>query len=643
MAREGGVYIMNARQKSTTNLLDGICRICPAHWAAFLKLRDGLWTLTDSAGLNRSSKGHLLHFVAQPAISGWISGGMQTRRMRHRSLKGDADSLGSQQVYLFCASSSERALLVGSDGLTGQAQELLRLVVEHTAHPPLQDRAFPPTEVDQPRSAAQDGNLALIDDLLSQISRFCDQPGSAQRSSEKLIALLHSPEASEWQYSYLLEEALVNLLSNTLQNAKRKRQLEDEAHQRRVVHETALDIIADYDLDILLHNVVRRAKTLLHAPGAELGLLEADGQSIRLEISDNPWESFKGLELPVGEGLAGQVLLTGQTIRVKDYEQWEYRLKSAPSIPFRAAIGTPLLFKGEVIGVLIVMDDHPEREFTEDDLKSIELLAPTVAIAIRNAELYDELQQRSEAQRQAESLLVQSEKLATTGRLMASIAHEINNPLQALHNCLYLADHSELEPAERSRYLAMARSELDRLVNIAQRMLDFYRPTARDRQSTDLNHLVLRTMALVKPQLQNQAVEGHLELGQDLPKVLVVADQIQQVLLNLILNAVQAMPQGGKLIIRTARCEVPPSGRRRKNTSMEPRAVEIIVRDSGYGVAQQDRERIFDPFVSTKDGGLGLGLPVSYGIIQAHGGSLSLVVDEQPGACFRIIIPEDKI
>jgi len=328
-------------------------------------------------------------------------------------------------------------------------------------------------------------------------------------------------------------------------------------------------------------------------------------------------------------------------LRVADYNAWSERLWPGTQVEFKSAAGIPLLLKGQVIGTLVVMDDHPDREFTEADIETLELIARNISLAIQNARLYRELQERMDALRQAENRLVQSERIAVAGRLTASIAHEINNPLQALQNCLYLADRNDLSSANRQKYLSMARTEMERLASTVQRMLDFYRPGVRDRQATDVNQLITRIISLVEPQLTRNKIQVTTELAQDLPKVMVVPSQIQQVLLNLILNSMEAMPKGGLISFQTQLCESITPTRRKSRKPTRPVGVEILLTDSGPGISPAERERIFEPFYSSKDSGLGLGLSVSYGIIQAHGGMLSVVSKPQPGACFRIALPEE--
>jgi signal transduction histidine kinase len=165
-------------------------------------------------------------------------------------------------------------------------------------------------------------------------------------------------------------------------------------------------------------------------------------------------------------------------------------------------------------------------------------------------------------------------------------------------------------------------------MNTVQRMLDFYRPGAVDRKPEDMNELVNRVLLLMERQFHEQNIALHVKLAKRLPQVLVVGDQIQQVFLNLILNAMEVMPNGGELFIEV------------QTTRKE---VEVILEDTGPGISEDERQRIFEPFVSTKEDGIGLGLAVSYGIIAAHGGNLELAPGRGRGACFRVSLPRGEM
>jgi signal transduction histidine kinase len=274
--------------------------------------------------------------------------------------------------------------------------------------------------------------------------------------------------------------------------------------------------------------------------------------------------------------------------------------------------------------VLVAARSAGEAIFRESDLEIFAILARQAAVALENARLHTELRAYIRQVEESQRALIQAEKMTIAGRLTASIAHEINNPLQSVSNCLHLAGRKELSPGERQEYLELAQNEMDRLMSTVQRMLDYYRPGALDRKPIDLNELVQKVIALVSRQLDEHKIRIYTRLSNKMSPVLAVGDQIQQVLLNLVLNSMEAMPEGGKLFIETTQ---------RKDNA------EVLVEDTGPGVAMEERQHIFEPFVSTKEGGTGLGLAVSYGIISAHGGSLELAEGRGRGACFKIVLP----
>jgi len=187
-----------------------------------------------------------------------------------------------------------------------------------------------------------------------------------------------------------------------------------------------------------------------------------------------------------------------------------------------------------------------------------------------------------------------------------------------------LAGREDLPAEKRREYFDLARNELERLMKTMQRMLDFYRPGSAKVEQVDILELLQHVLSLTSQQLGQRHIDIQTDLPESLPAVYAVSSQIQQIFFNLILNALDAMPAGGSLEIRA----------RERN-----QGVEITFQDSGPGIAEEKRNNIFEPFFSTKEGGTGLGLTVSYNIVTAHGGILDLVNGNKPGACFRLFLP----
>ncbi len=224
--------------------------------------------------------------------------------------------------------------------------------------------------------------------------------------------------------------------------------------------------------------------------------------------------------------------------------------------------------------------------------------------------------------------LIQAEKMAAVGRLAASLAHEINNPLQAIQNSLHLALHQGLDDARKRQFLEMAQQEVGRLVQIVRRMLDFYRPSSAKRV-VDLNRPVEDALAIASKRLQQAHIEVVSRLTPNLAPVRGAPNQLTQVFLNLIINAIEAMPNGGTLWVGTANHD-------------ERQQVVAAFRDSGSGIAPEMRERLFEPFNTSKATGTGLGLAISYGIVERHGGGIVVEMPPSGGTTFIVRLPQMK-
>ena len=232
-------------------------------------------------------------------------------------------------------------------------------------------------------------------------------------------------------------------------------------------------------------------------------------------------------------------------------------------------------------------------------------------------------------QKQTEAALVQAEKLAAVGRLAASISHEINNPLEAVTNLLYLIRHQTL-PDEARTYLLLAEQEIARVSQIAAQTLRFHRQSTRARAVTP-RELIEPVLALYQGRLNNSHIDVHVH-ALEAQSVTCMEGDIRQVLNNLVANAIDSMRRGGKLVIRA---------RNTRRRGVE--GVRIAIADTGHGMPESTRRRIFEPFYTTKGiNGTGLGLWISCGIIEKHRGCIAVrssVVPERQGTVFSVFLP----
>lgn len=428
----------------------------------------------------------------------------------------------------------------------------------------------------------------------------------------------------------VLMESLAGILSSMMMKARRYRELQVKVGHLQAVRQTALDISGDLDLDVLLKRVTLRALELAQAKGAILGLVDKDSQTVQNLIFELPWPGRRFNSVALGAGVMGRVAATGEPLNVADYNNWPGRLDSEEPFPMTAVAAVPLKWKGEVLGALMVMDDQPGREFQDEERQLLELLAPQVAVSVRNARLYQELGERIAAQELAERRMLHSARLAALGEMAAGVAHELNNPLTTVSGFVELALEELPEDLPQRSELALVLNEARRAREVVRRLLDFARQSEKLRVVCDLNDLAGEVLSLIQHQVQISGIQIQVNLGRSLPPITVDPNQVKQVLLNLIQNACQAMPEGGELAVRTA-----------ADTRHEQNWLTIAVRDSGEGIPAQILDRIFEPFFTTRPlgKGTGLGLSVSYGLIADHGGFIDVQSEPGKGSCFTIWLP----
>jgi len=222
--------------------------------------------------------------------------------------------------------------------------------------------------------------------------------------------------------------------------------------------------------------------------------------------------------------------------------------------------------------------------------------------------------------------LLRSAKLASMGELVAGVAHEINNPLTGILMFASLSSKTPGLPPQVKENLDMIVSETGRCAKIVRGLLEFARESFPEKRQDSINRIIHQTLSLVSQQIIFQDVEITCNCEETLPELELDTDQLQQVFFNMFINAGQAMPDGGSLTITTKR--------------VEDYAVQIIVEDTGTGISSENLDKVFDPFFSTKtQQGFGLGLSVSYGIIQNHGGVVDVQSSEGKGTRFSIFLP----
>jgi len=388
-------------------------------------------------------------------------------------------------------------------------------------------------------------------------------------------------------------------------------------------------VTSSLELDEVLEATMEGIREILQVEAGSLILVDDDIGGVVFRKALTPEQGWiTGRTIQPEQGIVGYVVQTGEPKLVNNVERdphFSIEVDEEMGFTSRSILCVPLKVRDQAIGAIEVINKL-DGAFTKQDLELLQAMAASVAVAVDNANLYSELADFAKELERSQAQLVQAEKMAAIGRLAASIAHEINNPLQAIHNSLHLGLHQGLRDDRRWEYLSMAQVEVQRLIEIVQRMLDFYRPSRGGTVPTDLNGVAENVLALAQKRLQHGAISVHTNLSPDLPLVPVVADQITQVFLNIVINAVEAMPSGGDLWLETS-------------VSEDGKWVMASFEDAGLGMSSEQMANLFEPFYTTKPDGTGLGLAISYGIVERHGGTIEVSSQPGHGVTFLVKLP----
>jgi signal transduction histidine kinase len=280
-----------------------------------------------------------------------------------------------------------------------------------------------------------------------------------------------------------------------------------------------------------------------------------------------------------------------------------------------------------VIGTLNMFFRHPHA-VEKEQIDRLTAFANQASIAIQNASLYKELETSLAQEHALRTRLIQSEKFAAMGRLLASVAHELNNPLQTIKNCLFLTRQDSEPDSPVQEYLDMAFSETARLSKLVGQLRELYRPRAENiTKPYVFAEIVEEVHNLLKPHLAQQKVTWVQKAGFEDAKIRCNLDQIKQVLINISMNGIEAMqPNGGTLEVGLS-------------LSGETDMVAVYFHDSGPGIAPEVLKNLFEPFVTTKSSGLGLGLSICYELIQRHHGQITVDTQLDQGTTFTVWLP----
>ena len=410
-----------------------------------------------------------------------------------------------------------------------------------------------------------------------------------------------------------------NEASRVLENMWMIQQLRKKADQLQSLVLLSQDISGTRKFDEVLETISREGLLLLGCRLSAFFLYDEKEDVLQLQtLQDrNGTRSYQEMLKPA-DSLLGSALRGHRQVQTSDLLRTEehHFMDLIRSENLHSMLVTPVVFEDVPIGMITHYMDHPHR-FHDDEKMIARALADLGAIAIENARLYGRVFESEESMRK-------SERLTTLGTLAAEIAHEIRNPLMVVRLLFDSLNLGQEEDENKTQDLTVIREKLNHLEQIAGRILEFGKSRESFRKETKIREILDEAVLLVRLKLEQSRISLCWGNRAEDEVVFVDKGQIQQVLLNLILNAVEVMPNGGDLFL---------------DTQMMDGRVHILVKDQGSGISENLRDRIFESFLTGKKDGTGLGLTISKRIMRAHDGDLELADTGDHGSTFRLILP----
>ena len=412
---------------------------------------------------------------------------------------------------------------------------------------------------------------------------------------------------------------MANEASRVLENMWMIQQLRRKAEQLQTLVLVGQDIAGKHEVEEVLSTITREALLLLDCKLSAFFLYDEQKDLLLLHsLQDQNGTRLMEESLKPADSILGTSLRSHRQVQTRDLLRTEehHFISLIRDENLHSMLVSPVVYKDDPIGVLSLYLDSQHR-FNDDEKLIARALADLGAIAVQNARLYGRVFDSEESLRK-------SERLTTLGTLAAEIAHEIRNPLMVirlLFDSLNLVEADE----QKNKDLSVIREKLDHLEQIAGRILDFGKSREAFRTKLSLQEIINDAVLLVRLKLKQSQVVLEIDEFEEVLIVYVDKGQIQQALLNLMLNALVAMPAGGKLTLKS-------------DKSDEGKAL-IFVSDTGSGISPELQGKIFDSFLTGTSEGTGLGLSISKRILKAHDGDLELVESGSKGTVFKISLP----
>jgi PAS domain S-box-containing protein len=419
-----------------------------------------------------------------------------------------------------------------------------------------------------------------------------------------------------------------------------QQQIEKRNIRLDILNSISKTVSSSLNLDEILRSTIDKTLEVLESDSVRIYLLDKKREILKLvahkglsaKLINEPFMQYR----KPGDGLLGQTIIDGETRLVDNFlRAQDTYVDSIIEEGLHTSAYIPLSTKGELTGVMCVSSHYP-IEFAAGYIEFLTAIGNQIGVAVDHAALYENIKTAYEDLKHAQEQIVHTEKLASLGKLAATIAHEINNPLAAvltyIRLMIKLKNRDKFSPERQediSRYLGTMESETARCGEIVKNLLAFSRQSKITIKNHNVADIIDKTLSLIAHDLEMKGIQLEKNIEPTLPDVQCDFQQIQQALLNLMYNASDAMVEGGNLTVAANR------------KAGAEKFLDVLVSDTGCGIIEEDKEKIFDPFFTTKKEGknVGLGLSVVYGIVTRHNGKIDVESEPGKGSTFKISLP----
>lgn len=411
-------------------------------------------------------------------------------------------------------------------------------------------------------------------------------------------------------------------------------------NQSKDIYQQELDTILKFSalinssLNIIevLDNAMKWAEEFIDAEASSVYELEEDNNELSIRLARGEKKrAVEGLKLNVGEGIAGSVVATGKPVVIQDVrndKRFSDKIDRSTGFKTRSMICVPLILRDKPVGALQVMNKRNREPFRQADLELLNSMAQLIAVAMENAKLYQRLEEKFDMTSQelasTQKKLIRSERLAAMGHLVQGVAHEIRNPIMTIGGFAHRIKRELNHNYKLQKYIDIILDESGRLERLVREVRDFSEIQSASLLLDTIEPAIHEVLQIFEPLAGNRHVKLSVEIADDLPQINLDSSQLMIAMSNIMENALESMPKGGNLTLQATR---------------DDRHLLVSFRDTGLGIDPEQLDAIYDPFVTSKTRGAGLGLTMVYQIVMNHHGEITISSELDKGTDVTIQLP----